>query len=70
LEDEAWKLFLQIVDALGRMLILGILHRDIKLTIVFIGKSTGHPCPPFTYPLCDADAKGDFKGGIDGVGVL
>ena len=45
-EDEAWRLFLQIVDALVHMSTLGILHRDIKLTNIFIGKLTSHSCPP------------------------
>lgn len=35
-EDEAWRLFMQIVDALVHMSSLGILHRDIKLTNIFI----------------------------------
>ncbi|KAH6903402.1 other/PEK/GCN2 protein kinase [Coprinopsis sp. MPI-PUGE-AT-0042] len=35
-EDEAWRLFHQIVDALVHMSGLGILHRDIKLTNIFI----------------------------------
>ncbi|KAJ3566582.1 hypothetical protein NP233_g6910 [Leucocoprinus birnbaumii] len=35
-EDEAWRLFGQIVDALVHMSTLGILHRDIKLTNIFI----------------------------------
>jgi len=32
-EDEAWRLFQQIVDALVHMSTLGILHRDIKLKV-------------------------------------
>lgn len=36
-EDEAWRLFLQIVDALSHMSTHTILHRDIKLTNIFIG---------------------------------
>lgn len=35
-EDDAWRLFQQIVDALVHMSGLGILHRDIKLTNIFI----------------------------------
>lgn len=35
-EDEAWRLFHQVVDALVHMSSLGILHRDIKLTNIFI----------------------------------
>ena len=35
-ENDAWKLFRQIVDALVHMSALGILHRDIKLTNIFI----------------------------------
>ncbi|KAH9943970.1 hypothetical protein B0H21DRAFT_747282 [Amylocystis lapponica] len=35
-EDEAWRLFQQIVDALVHMSSLTILHRDIKLTNIFI----------------------------------
>ncbi|KAH8114389.1 kinase-like domain-containing protein [Phellopilus nigrolimitatus] len=35
-EDEAWRLFQQVVDALVHMASLGILHRDIKLTNIFI----------------------------------
>ncbi|KAF8959858.1 kinase-like domain-containing protein [Flammula alnicola] len=35
-EDEAWRLFQQIVDALAHMSTLNILHRDIKLTNIFI----------------------------------
>ncbi|KAF5357565.1 hypothetical protein D9757_013020 [Collybiopsis confluens] len=34
--EEAWRLFQQIVDALSHMANLGILHRDIKLTNIFI----------------------------------
>jgi eukaryotic translation initiation factor 2-alpha kinase 4 len=40
-EDEAWRLFHQIVDALVHMSGLGILHRDIKLTNIFIGTGSG-----------------------------
>ncbi|TFY77050.1 hypothetical protein EWM64_g6962 [Hericium alpestre] len=35
-ESEAWRLFQQIVEALVHMSSLGILHRDIKLTNIFI----------------------------------
>ncbi|KAF8883813.1 hypothetical protein BD779DRAFT_1674349 [Infundibulicybe gibba] len=35
-ETEAWRLFQQILDALVHMSSLGILHRDIKLTNIFI----------------------------------
>ncbi|KAK2467467.1 hypothetical protein APHAL10511_000322 [Amanita phalloides] len=35
-EGEAWRLFQQILDALVHMSTLGILHRDIKLTNIFI----------------------------------
>jgi translation initiation factor 2-alpha kinase 4 len=35
-EDEGWRLFHQIIDALVHMTNLGILHRDIKLTNIFI----------------------------------
>ncbi|KAI0666498.1 Serine/threonine-protein kinase [Trametes maxima] len=35
-EQNAWRLFHQILDALVHMSSLGILHRDIKLTNVFI----------------------------------
>jgi translation initiation factor 2-alpha kinase 4 len=35
-EDEGWRLFQQILDALVHMSGLGILHRDIKLTNIFI----------------------------------
>ncbi|KAI0300075.1 hypothetical protein B0F90DRAFT_1817684 [Multifurca ochricompacta] len=47
-EDEAWRLFQQVVDALVHMSSLGILHRDIKLTNIFIGakECLRHPhCP-------------------------
>ncbi|KAF8639379.1 hypothetical protein AX17_001535 [Amanita inopinata Kibby_2008] len=37
-EDEAWRLFQQTLDALVHMSTLGILHRDIKLTNIFIGE--------------------------------
>ncbi|KAJ6576175.1 hypothetical protein DFH09DRAFT_1454036, partial [Mycena vulgaris] len=37
-EEEAWRLFQQILEALVYMSSLGILHRDIKLTNIFIGK--------------------------------
>jgi eukaryotic translation initiation factor 2-alpha kinase 4 len=36
-EDEAWRLFRQILEALVYISSLGILHRDIKCTNVFIG---------------------------------
>lgn len=36
-EEEAWRLFHQILDALVHMSTLGILHRDIKLKNIFIG---------------------------------
>ncbi|CCM05314.1 uncharacterized protein FIBRA_07528 [Fibroporia radiculosa] len=35
-EEDAWRLFQQVVDALVHMSSLGILHRDIKLTNIFI----------------------------------
>ncbi|KAJ6593628.1 kinase-like domain-containing protein [Mycena capillaripes] len=35
-EQEAWRLFQQILEALVYMSSLGILHRDIKLTNIFI----------------------------------
>ncbi|KAG6330107.1 hypothetical protein ID866_8983 [Astraeus odoratus] len=35
-EDEAWRLFYQILEALVHMGSMGILHRDIKLTNIFI----------------------------------
>ncbi|KAF5376991.1 hypothetical protein D9615_007308 [Tricholomella constricta] len=35
-EDEAWRLFQQILDAVAHMSTLSILHRDIKLTNIFI----------------------------------
>ncbi|KAI0635341.1 Serine/threonine-protein kinase [Trametes polyzona] len=35
-EQNAWRLFHQILDALVHMSSLGILHRDIKLTNIFI----------------------------------
>ncbi|KAG2024094.1 STE/STE20/YSK protein kinase [Coprinopsis cinerea AmutBmut pab1-1] len=35
-EEEGWRLFHQIVDALVHMANLGIIHRDIKLTNIFI----------------------------------
>lgn len=37
-EEEAWRLFQQLLEALVYMSSLGILHRDIKLTNIFIGK--------------------------------
>ena len=46
-EDEAWRLFLQIVDALSHMSTHTILHRDIKLTNIFIG------IIPFSQPMID-----------------
>ncbi|GJJ13244.1 hypothetical protein Clacol_007495 [Clathrus columnatus] len=38
-EDEAWRLFHQILDALVHMANLGILHRDIKCANIFIDKN-------------------------------
>ncbi|KAI6146889.1 kinase-like domain-containing protein [Pisolithus tinctorius] len=35
-EEEAWRLFYQILEALVHMGSMGILHRDIKLTNIFI----------------------------------
>ncbi|THH00815.1 hypothetical protein EW026_g1755 [Hermanssonia centrifuga] len=35
-EEEAWRLFQQILDALVHMSSMNILHRDIKLTNIFI----------------------------------
>ncbi|TFK38831.1 hypothetical protein BDQ12DRAFT_605427 [Crucibulum laeve] len=55
-EDEAWRLFQQILDALVHMSTLGILHRDIKLTNIFIGSFRRH-----------LDAKGDCKVGDFGL---
>ncbi|KAG8961816.1 hypothetical protein FRC03_004923 [Tulasnella sp. 419] len=36
-EKEAWRLFRQILEALAHIANLGIIHRDIKLTNIFIG---------------------------------
>jgi serine/threonine protein kinase len=41
-EDEAWRLFQQILEALVHMSALSILHRDIKLTNIFIGEDSFH----------------------------
>ncbi|KAJ7488435.1 kinase-like domain-containing protein [Mycena latifolia] len=54
-EEEAWRLFQQILEALVYMSSLGILHRDIKLTNIFIGKRLAH------------NAKGDCKVGDFGL---
>ncbi|KAI0746241.1 Serine/threonine-protein kinase [Daedaleopsis nitida] len=35
-EEDAWRLFHQVLDALVHMSSLGILHRDIKLTNIFV----------------------------------
>ncbi|KAG6890525.1 hypothetical protein C0995_007725 [Termitomyces sp. Mi166 len=56
-QDEAWRLFQQIVDALVHMSTLSILHRDIKLTNIFIEPNI----------LFLADAKGDCKVGDFGL---
>ncbi|KAI6125176.1 kinase-like domain-containing protein [Pisolithus croceorrhizus] len=40
-EEEAWRLFYQILEALVHMGSMGILHRDIKLTNIFIGERNG-----------------------------
>ncbi|KIN99309.1 hypothetical protein M404DRAFT_155391 [Pisolithus tinctorius Marx 270] len=40
-EEEAWRLFYQILEALVHMGSMGILHRDIKLTNIFIGERDG-----------------------------
>ncbi|KAJ7070074.1 hypothetical protein C8F01DRAFT_1115157 [Mycena amicta] len=48
-EQEAWRLFQQILEALVYMSSLGILHRDIKLKNIFIAKST-----------TESDQVGDF----------
>ncbi|KIY47671.1 kinase-like protein [Fistulina hepatica ATCC 64428] len=56
-EEEAWRLFLQIVDALVHLATLGIIHRDIKLTNIFIG----------TFSLCSLYDKGDCKLGDFGL---
>jgi len=54
-EDEAWRLFQQILDALVHMSTLGILHRDIKLKNIFIdakGDCKGEPSPPLKDIVC------------------
>ncbi|KAG8905299.1 hypothetical protein FRB99_000272 [Tulasnella sp. 403] len=38
-EKESWRLFRQILEALAHIASLGIIHRDIKLTNIFIGGS-------------------------------
>ncbi|KAF8527423.1 hypothetical protein BU17DRAFT_81573 [Hysterangium stoloniferum] len=38
-EDDAWRLFHQLLDALAHMCSLGILHRDIKCGNIFIDKN-------------------------------
>ncbi|KDQ25175.1 hypothetical protein PLEOSDRAFT_1066383 [Pleurotus ostreatus PC15] len=63
-EDEAWRLFQQIVDALVHMSSLGILHRDIKLTNIFIGKSPRIESKRTSTVL---DGKGDCKVGDFGL---
>ena len=62
-EDEAWRLFHQISDALVRMSTLEILHRDIKLKNIFIGAlwMLSLSCTQRS-PLGWVDAKGDCKG--------
>ncbi|KAJ7121645.1 hypothetical protein C8R44DRAFT_622641 [Mycena epipterygia] len=66
-EEEAWRLFQQILEALVYMSSSGILHRDIKLTNIFIGKRLVcyliRKCPHF-HPQ---DAKGDCKIGDFGL---
>ncbi|KAJ7760657.1 kinase-like domain-containing protein [Mycena maculata] len=65
-EEEAWRLFQQILEALVYMSSLGILHRDIKLTNIFIGKRSAilHRSNVTDYPQ---DAKGDAKVGDFGL---
>ncbi|KAJ6607583.1 kinase-like domain-containing protein [Mycena sp. CBHHK59/15] len=66
-EEEAWRLFQQILDALVHMSTLGILHRDIKLTNIFIGT---RPTPNINRSLTmfiSIDAKGDCKVGDFGL---
>ncbi|KZT71101.1 Serine/threonine-protein kinase [Daedalea quercina L-15889] len=55
-EEDAWRLFQQIVDALVHMSSLGILHRDIKLTNIFIASAN-----------IRTDGKGDCKVGDFGL---
>ncbi|KAF8148631.1 kinase-like domain-containing protein [Crassisporium funariophilum] len=58
-EDDAWRLFLQIVDALAHMSSHSILHRDIKLTNIFIGM--------VSFSVSQHNAKGDCKVGDFGL---
>ncbi|EJF61645.1 Serine/threonine-protein kinase [Dichomitus squalens LYAD-421 SS1] len=55
-EEDAWRLFQQILDALVHISSLGILHRDIKLTNIFVGETS-----------LTLDAKGDCKVGDFGL---
>ena len=62
-EDEAWRLFLQFVDALSHMSTHAILHRDIKLTNIFIGIIIPFPRKHmyFYWSSVQLDAQGDCK---------
>ncbi|KAI9457648.1 kinase-like domain-containing protein [Lactarius psammicola] len=60
-EDEAWRLFHQVVDALVHMSSLGILHRDIKLTNIFIGAAERRVVNSYAYTRVDGLPEvGDF----------
>ncbi|KAF8920390.1 hypothetical protein CPB85DRAFT_1429191 [Mucidula mucida] len=65
-ENEAWRLFQQIVDALVHMSTLGILHRDIKLTNIFIGNHLVCLISELVLTYLE-DAKGDCKVGDFGL---
>ncbi len=67
-EDEAWRHFGQVVEALVHMSTLGILHRDIKFTNIFIGASNCHAIH-FLYTNMCIDAKGDCKVGDFGLAM-
>jgi hypothetical protein len=59
-EDEAWRLFLQIVDALSHMSTHTI--RRIKLTNIFIGIISVFPITDTVLMSVKLDAQGDCKG--------
>lgn len=52
-EEESWRLFRQILDALAHMTKLGIVHRDLKPSNLLMGRFNSFTLFDSTYTIID-----------------